>query len=124
MSRHPDAPQRSLLHGRESAPPTAAEALDRDLLAQARAGVDRLPAWMFSHPEDRDRLVAALVFEARMGGLARIDEVRPSASGTGVFAVQGQPGDPDHRSVYVDRAAMAKPDEPTGPIQRLRNLLP
>jgi hypothetical protein len=147
-----DDPQRSVLDGHDVPPFSPADAPDRSLTQQARAGVARLPAWMFDGMDDRERLVAALVFEAKLGGLGRIDDVKPSASGTGVFAIQGQHGDDDHRSVYVDRgealarsaeehrerlreeeavqrraaerAAMARPDEPAGPIQRLRSLLP
>lgn len=105
---------------------------------------------MFDGMDDRERLVAALVFEAKLAGLARIDDVVPSASGSGVFAVQGRHGDPEHRSIYVDRgeavqrsvdehrerlreeeevarrraeerAAMAKADESPGLLRRLRN---
>lgn len=151
--REPEGPQRSVLHGHEASAPTAADLPDRALVQQARSGVMHLPAWMFDGVEDRERLISALVFEARMAGLHRIDEVVPSASGTGVFAVQGQHGDLEHRSVYVDharvakeavdaaelerqrdeerarqraaeRAAMGRPDEPAGPLSRLRNLLP
>lgn len=151
--REPDAPGRSLLHGHEAPGPSALDAPGRALLQQARAGVMHLPAWLFEGVEDRERLVAALLFEARMAGLTRIDAVVPSASGTGVFAIQGRQGDPEHRSVYVDRAealartvgehrerlraeeeaarrraaeraAMAEPDGPATPLQRLRGLLP
>jgi hypothetical protein len=147
------ARERSLLHGDELSPGSAQDGPERQLLQQARAGVLHLPAWMFDGASDREALIAALVFEARMAGLARIDNVVPSASGTGAYAIQGQHGDADHRSVYVDhsaaaaraideqreraredeelarrraaeRAAMAQPDAPANPLQRLRSLLP
>ncbi len=141
-----------MLYGHEAPPFAPAEAADRALSQQARAGVMALPSWLFEGVEDRERLVAALLFEARMAGLTRIDAVVPGASGTGVFAIQGRHGDPEHRSVYVDRAealartvgehrerlraeeeaarrraaepaAMAEPDGPTA-LDRLRPLLP
>lgn len=123
MAALPDDPQRSVLHGREAAAPSAIEPIERSLLLQARSGVQRLPGWMFSGLDDREQLALALVFEAKLAGLTRIDDVVPSASGTVVFAVQGHPGDPGHRRVYVSRAAMARPDDPATPPQRSRSLL-
>lgn len=152
--REAEAPQRSVLHGHEAAAPSAIEPVERSLLLQARAGVQRLPAWMFSGLDDREQLALALVFEAKVAGLTRIDDVVPSASGTGVFAVQGNAGDAEHRSIYVsrpelaaesldvtrerlqrqedelarrraaERAAMEQPDGPATPLQRLRSMLP
>lgn len=150
--REPDARERSVLHGQETPAVSAAAPADSGLMPQARAGVMRLPGWLFAEPAERERLAAALVFEARMAGFSRIDDVVPTASGTGVYAVQGRAGDPDHRSVRVEpsmlvreafdappnrqaedeeaarrraaeRAAMREPDGPATPMQRLRGLL-
>ncbi|MGL6290078.1 MAG: XVIPCD domain-containing protein [Silanimonas sp.] len=105
--REPDAPQRSVLTGREAPLLTAADHPDRALMQQARAGVDRLPPGVFATDREREQAAAALVFEAKIAGLTRIDAVTPNVSGTGVFAVQGRPDDPGAQRVYVDRAQAA-----------------
>ena len=102
--REPDAPQRSLVGGREAPLLTAADHPDRALMQQARAGIDRLPAGTFTSEREREQAAAAMVFEARVAGLTRIDAVTPNVSGTGVFAVQGRPDDPAAPRIYVDRS--------------------
>jgi peptidoglycan hydrolase-like protein with peptidoglycan-binding domain len=102
-----EAPQRSVLTGREAPLLTAADHPDRALMQQARAGIERLPAGSFSSDRERDQAAAALVFEAKIAGLTRIDAVTPNVSGTGLFAVQGRADDPGAQRVYVDRAQVA-----------------
>jgi peptidoglycan hydrolase-like protein with peptidoglycan-binding domain len=99
----PDAPQRSVIGGREAPLLTAADHPDRELMQQVRAGIEQLPAGIATSREERERLAAALVFEAKVSGLARIDSVVPSANGSGVFAVQGRLDDPASQRVYIDR---------------------
>ena len=107
QSSTPDAPQRSVTAGREAPLLTADDHPDRALMLQARAGIDRLPAGTFGSDRERDQAAAALVFEARIAGLTRIDAVTPNVSGTGVFATQGRPDDPGAQRVYVDRTQAA-----------------
>ena len=101
------SPPRSLMAGREAPLLTAADHPDRALMQQARTGIERLPPGMFATDREREQAAAALVFEAKVAGLTRIDAVTPNASGTGLFAVQGRLDDPAAQRIYVDRGQAA-----------------
>ncbi|WP_079248308.1 peptidoglycan-binding domain-containing protein [Lysobacter firmicutimachus] len=78
------------------------------LYKQAFDGLEKLgPQAGYPHREDRERAAAAMAYEAKAGGLSRIDHVVPNASGSGVFAVQGALNDPAHLRAHVDKAQAA-----------------
>ena len=52
---------------------------------------------------ERENAAGRLVYEAKVGGLQRIDQVVPNQRGDGLIAVQGDVGDPAMRRVLVDR---------------------
>nr|WP_274393882.1 XVIPCD domain-containing protein [Xanthomonas cucurbitae] len=58
----------------------------------------------FSNRTEVEQAAGQLVFEAKVGGLQRIDHVIPSRSGDGFFAVQGEMTDPTMQRVFVDRS--------------------
>ncbi|WDM77339.1 peptidoglycan-binding protein [Xanthomonas cucurbitae] len=58
----------------------------------------------FSNRKEVEQAAGQLVFEAKVGGLHRIDHVIPSKSGDGFFAVQGEMTDPTMQRVFVDRS--------------------
>ncbi|WDM77336.1 XVIPCD domain-containing protein [Xanthomonas sp. NCPPB 1638] len=58
----------------------------------------------FSNRKEVEQAAGQLVFEAKVGGLHRIDHVIPSRSGDGFFAVQGEMTDPTMQRVFVDRS--------------------
>ena len=76
-------------------------------------GLEQLgPQAGFRNREELENTAGAMVFEARVSGLTRIDHVVASSNGTGLFAVQGAMNDPAHSRVYMDRAqAAAQPLE-------------
>ncbi|MBX9403409.1 peptidoglycan-binding protein [Lysobacter sp. BMK333-48F3] len=77
---------------------------DNPMYRQAVEGLERLgPNGGFRNREDMERAAATLTYEARVSGLNKIDHVVPNASGTGLFAVQGEVNDPAHHRVHVDR---------------------
>lgn len=62
--------------------------------------------------EERQRAAASITYEARVGGLDKINHIVPNASGTGYFAVQGELGDPASKRVQVDqKTAVSQPVE-------------
>lgn len=85
---------------------------DHALYRQALRGIEQLPAATFRNEGERSNAAATLAFEARVSGASRIDHVVLSQRGDGLFAVQGELGNPAHLRVYVDRAqAAAQPLE-------------
>ncbi|MGO1069113.1 XVIPCD domain-containing protein [Lysobacter sp. CA199] len=61
----------------------------------------------FKSPEDMRRTAATLTYEARVSGLDKIEHVVPNLSGTGYFAVKGEPSDPGAQRAYSDKNAAA-----------------
>ncbi|WDS35816.1 peptidoglycan-binding domain-containing protein [Pseudoxanthomonas sp.] len=62
-----------------------------------------LPA-LFGDRQQLENAAGQVVFESRASGLTQVDSVLARPDGQGVFAVQGQLGDPASQRVYVDRA--------------------
>lgn len=101
----PDEAWRGLAAGAERVTPAAPTVFpDRALMQQARTGIDALPTGTFASERERDQAAAALAFEARVAGMARIEHVTLNTSGSGLFAVEGRLDDPGHRRIYADRA--------------------
>ncbi len=85
---------------------------DNALFQQTVKGMEQLGPQAFKSRQDLENAAAAGVFEAKASGLTRIDHVLPNTNGSGVFLVQGEPGDPANRRVYMDKAqATAEPIE-------------
>lgn len=61
----------------------------------------------FKSADELHRTAAALTYEARVGGMDKIAQVLPNKSGTGYFAVGGEPSDPATSRAYVDKASAA-----------------
>ncbi len=62
-----------------------------------------LPA-LFADRRQLENAAGQVVFESKVSGLKQVDAVVARPDGQGVFAVQGQLGDPASQRVYVDRA--------------------
>jgi len=85
---------------------------DNALFQQTVKSMEQLGPQAFKSRQDLENAAAAGVFEAKASGLTRIDHVLPNTNGSGVFLVQGEPGDPANRRVYMDKAqAAAEPIE-------------
>ncbi|WP_091637034.1 peptidoglycan-binding domain-containing protein [Lysobacter sp. cf310] len=86
---------------------------DHAMFKQAVGGLEKLgPQAGFKSHAELERAAATLTFEAKVGGLNRIDHVALSTNGTGLFAVQGGLTDPGHHRAHVDKAqAGAQPLE-------------
>lgn len=85
---------------------------DNALYQQTVKHMEQLGPQAFKSRQDLENAAAAGVFEAKASGLTRIDHALPNTNGSGVFLVQGQPGDPANRRVYMDKAqAAAEPIE-------------
>lgn len=85
---------------------------DNALFRQTVKHMEQLGPQAFKNRQDLENAAAAGVFEAKASGLTRVDHVLPNTNGTGVFLVQGEPGDPANRRVYMDKAqATAEPIE-------------
>ncbi|MEH6420837.1 peptidoglycan-binding protein [Pseudomonas sp. CGJS7] len=66
----------------------------------------------FKSQEDMRRTAATLTYEARVSGLDTIQHVVPNVSGTGYFAIKGEPTDPGAQRAYSDKnAAVSLPVE-------------
>ena len=77
---------------------------DHDMFKQAVGGLEKLgPNAGFKNHAELERAAATLTFEAKVGGLNRIDHVALSTNGTGLFAVQGGLTDPGHHRAHVDK---------------------
>jgi len=76
---------------------------DHALYLQAAAALEKLGG-DFARGDARERAAATMAYEARIGGLQRIDHIVPSADGRRLFAVEGDPLDPSHRRAVVDKA--------------------
>lgn len=85
---------------------------DNALFQQTVKSMEQLGPQAFKSRQDLENAAAAGVFEAKASGLTRIDHVLPNTNGSGVFLVQGEPGDPANRRVYMDKGqAAAEPIE-------------
>lgn len=83
---------------------------DNPMYQQALQQLEKLgPQAGLANPEDRQRAAAAIAFEAKVGGMSRIDEIVPSTNGRGVIAVQNNPNNPeDINRAYVDKTTAAQ----------------
>ncbi|KRB04009.1 peptidoglycan-binding protein [Lysobacter sp. Root690] len=86
---------------------------DHGMYEDALKGLEKLGANSgLKNAEERQRAAAGITYEARLGGLDKINHVVPNASGTGYFAVQGELGDPASKRALVDKAtALSQPVE-------------
>ncbi|UZW58859.1 peptidoglycan-binding domain-containing protein [Lysobacter enzymogenes] len=84
---------------------------DHRLYLQAVAGLEKLDAAAgFGTRERLERAAAVMAYEARIGGLQRIDRIVQSADGQRLFAIEGDPRDPSHQRAVADKAqASAQP---------------
>lgn len=81
---------------------------DHGLYLQAVAGLEKLGG--FGGRDALERAAATMAYEARIGGLQRIDLIVQSPDGKRLFAVEGDPHDPSHRRAVADKAqAIAQP---------------
>ncbi len=62
-----------------------------------------LPA-LFADRQQLENAAGQVVFESGVSGMRQVDSVLARPDGQGLFAVQGQLGDPASQRVYVDRA--------------------
>ncbi|MFO3705581.1 XVIPCD domain-containing protein [Xanthomonas codiaei] len=81
---------------------------DNLLYNQAVSKLEQLGPTAFANRRALENAAGSLAFEAKVGGLQRIDAVMQSKDGTGLFAVQGQPSDPAHQRIYTDKASAAE----------------
>lgn len=81
---------------------------DNPLYNQAVSKLEQLGPTAFANRRALENAAGSLAFEAKVGGLQRIDAVMQSKDGTGLFAVQGQPSDPAHQRIYTDKASAAE----------------
>lgn len=83
---------------------------DNPMYQQALQQLEKLgPQAGLANPEDRQRAAAAIAFEAKVGGMSRIDEIVPSTNGRGVIAVQNNPSNAeDVNRAYVDKTTAAQ----------------
>lgn len=78
---------------------------DHAMYKQAVAGLEKLgPQAGFKDHAALERAAGTMTYEARVSGMTKIDHVVPNASGTGLFAVQGELRDPASQRVVVDKA--------------------
>lgn len=97
---------------------------DHALYRQALTGVEKLPPNTFRNEQERQNAAASVVFEAKVSGMNRIDNIALSTNGNGLFAVQGAMNDPAHQRIYLDKnQAAAQPVEKTSQQLQQENLL-
>lgn len=99
---------------------------DNALFQQAAKGLEQLGPQAFKNHHDLANAAGAVVFEAKVSGLTRIDHVLQSTNGTGLFAVQGSLNDSAHHRIHLDKVqAAAQPvEKSTALIQREIRALP
>ncbi len=81
---------------------------DHPLYTQAVGKLEQLGPQAFPNRRALENAAGALAFEAKVGGMQRIDMVVQNKDGSGLFAVQGQPNDPAHQRIYADKAAASE----------------
>lgn len=72
--------------------------------ARVIKGLELLGPQAFKSRQELESASGTLVFDARVGGLTRIDYVVISTKGMGLFAAQGRMADPAQKRTYVDKA--------------------
>ncbi|WP_164263744.1 peptidoglycan-binding domain-containing protein [Stenotrophomonas maltophilia] len=70
-------------------------------LEQQRAEAGLKP--LFNNPQEVERAAGQLAYESKVSGMRQIDHVVARPDGTGLFAVQGELGDPAAQRTFVDR---------------------
>lgn len=68
-------------------------------MQRAPAGLQPL----FANTQEAERAAGQLACESKVSGMRQIDHVVARPDGTGLFAVQGELGDPAAQRTYVDR---------------------
>ncbi|WP_099588712.1 peptidoglycan-binding domain-containing protein [Stenotrophomonas maltophilia] len=82
--------------------PRFAQALEKlQGLEQQRVQAGLSP--LFANPQEAERAAGQLAYESKVAGMRQIDHVVARPDGTGLFAVQGTPGDPAAQRIFVDR---------------------
>ncbi|HZF97004.1 MAG TPA: XVIPCD domain-containing protein, partial [Pseudoxanthomonas sp.] len=81
---------------------------DHPLYTQAVGKLEQLGPQAFADRRQVENAAGSLAFEAKVGGMQRIDVVIQSRDGTGLFAVQGNPNDPGCKRIYADKSAAAE----------------
>ncbi|MEH6413975.1 peptidoglycan-binding domain-containing protein [Pseudomonas sp. CGJS7] len=94
---------------------------DNGMYKQAVAGLEKLGG--FKNHQELERAAASLTYDARASGLTEIKHVVANASGTGLFAVQGELNDPaSHRAFINKESAVQQTVEQS--TQRLKQDVP
>lgn len=70
-------------------------------LQQQRAQAGLSP--LFANAQETERAAGQLAYESKVAGMRQIDHVLARPDGTGLFAVQGNVGDPAAQRAFVDR---------------------
>lgn len=70
-------------------------------LEQQRAQAGLKP--LFANSQEAERAAGQLAYESKVSGMRQIDHVVARPDGTGLFAVQGELGDPAAQRTFVDR---------------------
>ena len=94
---------------------------DNAMYKQAVDGLEKLgPKAGFKNHAELERAAATLTYDARVSGLKEINHVVPNANGTGLFAVQGELGDPASRRAFVnkDQAVQQTIEQSTQKLQQ------
>lgn len=91
-----------------------------EVLEQSRRQAG-LPA-LFANAGERDNAAGQLVFESRVAGMQRIDAVLARPDGSGLFAVQGDVGNPAAMRIYVD-GSQARGQDVVSSTRQLDDLL-
>jgi len=58
---------------------------------------------LFANAQETERAAGQLAYESKVAGMCQIDHVLARPDGTGLFAVQGNVGDPAAQRAFVDR---------------------
>jgi hypothetical protein len=95
----------ALSKAQAKAAPAAAQRADDPLFVQAMEKLQKHgPNGGFASREEMQRAAGQVAFEARVGGMSRIDDVLPSTDGKGLIAVERNPNNPhDVNRAYVDK---------------------
>ena len=79
---------------------------DHAMYKQALSGIEKLPPATFKSDEERQNAAAAIVHEAKVSGMTKIDQVVSNNNG-GLYAVQGDLNADTHKRVFVDQQQAA-----------------
>lgn len=79
---------------------------DHAMYEQALKGIDKLPPGTFKSDQERQNAAATIVFEAKVSGMTKIDQVMANNNG-GLYAIQGDVSTDSHRRIYVDQQQAA-----------------